>query len=59
MRYIVQAKNNTCRKPHDWDDSKYGGETFAEAQQAELDLLALDSAWMPGKRETRIRDTAA
>ena len=59
MRYIVQARNNTSRRPHDWDNSRYGGDTLESAREAERQLLANDAAWMRGtyKRETRVYDT--
>jgi hypothetical protein len=37
-----------------WVDSKYGSSTYIGACSAENALLADDSAWLPGERQTRI-----
>ena len=50
-RYIIQAKSNV----DGWQDTRYGADTFAEARREEILLLNRNSAWMPGKRETRIK----
>lgn len=54
-RYVVQAYCTGMG----WTDSRYNADTLVEAQELERQLLARDSAWMPGKRETRIRDREA
>lgn len=52
-RYTVQAQCSGMG----WVDTRHGGDTQAQAEAARLALLADDSAWMPGKRETRITRT--
>ena len=37
-----------------WVPTRHSGNTLAEAQAKQAELMLTDSAWMPGKRETRI-----
>ena len=53
--FMVQAFSNV----DGWQDWKDGAaDTLAQAQAAERALLATAPAWLPGKRATRIVNTA-
>lgn len=52
-KFVVQSYSNVFG----WFDSRYSSECLETALQLEIDLLADDKSWAPGKkRQTRIAD---